>query len=149
MSAKNKLQNKKLRKAARGAEDAAWAGFERVAVSQFPRAAAVNVLANCKAKSTSPRRKRIKKALSFSISVPRVAPKDSAVKLTVDLQRLPMGRLIRTIQKSARHAATCRYLAEKCLAESIKKNMLAVQTFHLNILRQARAEYQFRTTPRT
>lgn len=146
MSAKNKFQNKKLRKLERSSEDSAWENFERVPVSQFPRTAAVSVLANGKNKSTSARRKRIKRALSFTISVPRIQSKDSAAKLTMDLQRMPMHRLVRTIQKSARHAATCRYLAEKCETESIKKNMLAVQTFHLGVLKQARAEYQVRTT---
>lgn len=146
MSKKHKLESKRSRKQERAAEDSAWAGFERVPVSQFPRAAAVNVLANPKGKSTAARRRRIRKALSFVIAVPHIKAKDPAAKLTVDLQRMPLGKLIRTIQKSARHAATYRYLAEKCETESIKKNLLAVQTFHLGVLKQARAEYQVRTT---
>jgi len=148
MSAKNKLQNKKLRKAARSAEDAAWDNFERIPLSQFPRVAAVNVLANCKNKSTAAKRKRIRRALSTSISVPRIQPKDPAVKLTVDLQRVSLVRLIRLIKHSARHASTCKHLAEKCTPDSqIQKNLATAQTYHLGVMKQAQAEYNVRTAP--
>jgi hypothetical protein len=117
-------------------------------MSQFPRTAAVKVLANPLAKSTAPRRKRIRRALSASISVPRLPQKDPAVKLAVDLQRVSLVRLIRTIRHSARHASTCKHLAAKCTPESqIQKNLLAVQTFHLGVLKQAQAEYKVRTAP--
>lgn len=148
MSTKNKLQNKKLRKADRGAGDTAWSQFTRTPLSQFPRSAAVNVLANCKNKSTTPRRKRMARALLSIINVPRTEQKDPAVKLTVDLQRLPIVRLIRVIKKSARHAATCRYLIDQCKTESLKKNLVAAQTFHLGVMKQAQAEYNVRTQSR-
>jgi hypothetical protein len=149
MSAKNKLQNKKLRKAERGAGDSAWSQFQRTALSGFPCAAAIGVLARpFPAKQTNPRRKRMMKALSSRIEVPRLKTLDPAVKLAVDLQRVSIVRLIRTIKKSARHASTCRHLAAKCTPESqIQKNLLAVQTFHLGVLKQAQAEYKVRTAP--
>lgn len=147
MSAKNKLQNKQLRKASRADEDLTWNRFSRVAVSQFPREAAVNVLANPKAKSTAPRRRRIRRALSFRLDVPRMAAIDPAVTLTRKLQRVTMTRLIRTIRHAARHAATFKYLAAKATPESgLQKNLIAAQTFQLSVLTQARAEYQVRTT---
>jgi hypothetical protein len=146
MSAKNKLQNKKLRKVERAAGDSAWSQFQRTPLSGFPREAAVKVLAlPFPAKSTAPRRKRLIRALSSAISVPRIKPKDSAVKLTVDLQRVSMVRLIRVIKKSARHAATCKYLAGKCTPGSqIQQNLATAQVAHLGVMRQARAEYNVR-----
>lgn len=148
MSAKNKLQNKRLRKAEREAGKALWSTFRRTPLSGFPRAGAVNVLANCKNKLTSPRRKRLMKALSFRIEVPHLKPSDPAVKLTLDLQKVPMVRLIRIIKHSARHASTCKHLAEKTTVEALKDNLLKVQTYHLGVLRQAQAEYNVRTSPR-
>lgn len=146
MSHRNKAGIKRLRYNLREEEKFAWNQFQRTPLSQFPRAAAVNVLANAKGRSTAPRRKRITRALSSIINVPRVEQKDPAVKLTMDLQKLPLSRLIRTIKKSARHAATCRYLIDRCNTESLKKNLVAAQTFHLGVMKQAQAEYQVRTT---
>jgi hypothetical protein len=148
MSAKNKLQNKKLRKAERGAGDSAWAQFQRTALSEFPRAAARVLARPFPAKQTNPRRKRMMKAVSSRIEVPRLKTLDPAVKLAVDLQRVSLVRLIRVIKHSARHASTCKHLAEKCTPDSqIQKNLATAQTYHLGVMKQAQAEYNVRTAP--
>jgi len=149
MSAKNKLQNKKLRKAVRGEEDTAWSQFPRTALSQFPHVAAINVLANCKNKSIAAKRKRIRRALSSRIEVPRIQPKDPAVKLAQDLQQVPLCCLINLIKHSARHASTCKHLLEKLSADSKFRSALGLQqTYHLGVMKQAQAEYTVRTSPR-
>lgn len=142
MSKQNKLQVKKQRREERAEEVSAWAAFPRNPLSQFPREAAINALCNPLAKSTATRRKRLRRALQSRVAVPRLEPRDPAAKLTFDLQRETMSRLVRRIQKSARRAATCKNLAEKLTpGNQVRVNLEGAQTAFLGELRQARAEY--------
>lgn len=149
MSLQNKASVKRARHSDRAEKNEAWKKFERKPLSGFPRAAAVNVLANNEGKQTNPRRKRMRKALSSAIQVPRIQPKDPAIKLTQDLQRMPLSTLIRRIRQSARRASTCKHLAEKCTPGSkVQEQLVAAQTHYLGVMRQAQAEYKVRISPR-
>jgi hypothetical protein len=134
----------------RAEEKEFWKTFERKPMSGFPRPAAIGVLARpFPAKQTNPRRKRMMKALSSEILVPRITPKDPAVKLAQDLQTVPLCRLINLIKHSARHASTVKHLAAKCTPGSVgQQKLAAVQTYHLGVMKQAQAEYTVRTSPR-
>lgn len=149
MSAKNKSWNKKNRKAERAAGDTSWSEFARTPLSGFPRAGAIEVLARpFPAKMVARRRKRMMKALSFAIEVPRLGKTDPAVKMLRKLQHSTLSTLIRRIKQFARRAATCKYLLEMLSADSQFRPALAQsQTANLSAMQQARAEYTVRTQP--
>ena len=98
MSHRLKKGIKRLNYHLREEEKEFWKTFERKPLSGFPRNAAIGVLARpFPAKQTNPRRKRMMRALSSEILVPRITPKDPAVKLAQDLQKVPLCRLINLI----------------------------------------------------
>lgn len=140
MSSKNKPANKTARWNIRDAHRTDH--YERRPLSDIPNAAAVGILSDPVQKIARAVRKSISEGRGACVLYPNTKPPtDFAVKALVKLSRLPLERLIRERNRTARRASSAMYLARTCsLGGKSRTNYENLQHHYLAYLKQVVAE---------
>lgn len=142
MSAKNKHLDKVRRRSERRHRQ----NFERTPISEpVPRQIATKILTNPKYKVSGKIRRKLTLRRGVVVEVERKVATHPAVKLALQLTKLPLSTLYRRLKQSARRAATCKNILSELSKDSqFAPPIIAQQTHQLGVHKQVAAEIKSR-----
>lgn len=143
MSARNKLENKYIRKATRGLSKIPSG---TIPIGRVPQEISANILSNPKQMRLSGKsRRRLQRGRGAVVAIDTKAPGEPAVKVMVKFSRLSLAQLLRRQAQAARRASTAKHIISDLSPGSMFAiEMKAVQTSQLSLLRQITAEIRSR-----
>lgn len=144
MSHRNKQVNKSYRAYLKTRRITVTA--ERVPVSELPLD--INTKLLCEpGNGDRANRRALLAARGRVVLLDKREKRDFAIKNALKLAKLPLSKVIRELQRTARRAATCKYAAEKqTLGSTLRETYEAAQARQLRYLKQVSAEITARKT---
>lgn len=147
MSKRNTLESKRERKNDR-AYKATGPKCSRSPVAEIPLEVSADLLVNPKERMGRAVRRNIKRTRDTLVLVELKEPRRREVKNLLKLQTLPLTRLIREMQRTARRVSTAGYLMKNAtLGSKYRARLEAVYAAQFAYLTQIKAEYEVRLNP--